>query len=115
MRRAVGALRLRPHFNDSITIAVRFSGDEVGYLERSVARPVAPEMDAGIEFQASADTVQKTPVLTIEGAVVGIPQTQISMRHDGFPIGATDLIKKCSYAAKTGTVEAKVLQITLRS
>ena len=55
---------------DPNAIMVRFNGDQVGYLERSVARLIAPEMDAGIEFQATAEILQRSPVLTIDVGVV---------------------------------------------
>lgn len=55
---------------DPNAIIVRYNGDEVGHLERSIARLIAPAMDTGTEFQATAETVQRSPVLTVNVGVV---------------------------------------------
>jgi hypothetical protein len=71
-RRAVAArvsegdrLRLRRDYGNAIdrnAITVLFRGAEVGFLLRDVAQLLAPELDAGVRFRATAETVAERAV-----------------------------------------------------
>jgi len=49
---------------DPNAIKVLYRGNHIGYLERSVARLLAPEMDAGLQFQAIVSHVRREPILS---------------------------------------------------
>ena len=49
---------------DPNAVKVLYKGNQIGYLERSVARLLAPEMDAGMQFQAIVSRVRREPIFS---------------------------------------------------
>ena len=63
-REAVQLAREYVNEYDPNAIQVLYKGNHIGYLERSVARLLAPEMDAGLQFQAIVSRIRREPILS---------------------------------------------------
>jgi helicase len=50
---------------DANAVKVLYKGNHIGYLERAVARLLAPDIDAGLKFQAIVSNVRHEPTLSV--------------------------------------------------